>query len=114
MKTEEEIQKYRKATAEALELIDVYYEENEFSDTDQFRLWQPDKDANQMLMVWEWLKDRRPEIMISIYPDIVYYAIFPEINEETIEASDKDIKLATMKAFMEYTNAPAQQDKTEQ
>ena len=83
-------QEYRKASAEALGhkdisepqataiivLIDgVIYE------------WQPDKDANQMLMVLDWMRDNDIKIM-DIWAEWYYH--------------NADIKLATMKAFMSY------------
>lgn len=54
-----------------------------------FLMWRPDKDANQMLMVWEWLKKTggRKEVI----PIFLAYV-----------SKDESLFDATMKAFMEY------------
>jgi len=58
---------------------------------DWYKVWQPDKDANQMLMVWDWL---RTKVKIAVFKQMI----------DDYWWDDKDILLATAKAFMEYIN----------
>ena len=82
------IQEYRKATAEALgfkKSKDKYYSELNHA----FILvsdWQPDKDANQMLMVLDLLRDKAASL--EAWSQWYYDEI--------------DLKLATMQAYHKY------------
>jgi hypothetical protein len=70
-----------------------------------FHNWFPDQNADQMLMVWEYLSKQGYRIHISTGPAIdmleLYYdryKIFEEIDWNSIFD-------ATMKAFMEYVKS---------
>ena len=109
------IQEYRKASAEAL-VIDMFCDicsgqKNNIGECDKCGdcsdeihfyhdkigsnqryvtdVWHPDKDANQMLMVWEWLREQNARTTLTRIADSWL------INKE-------DIKLATMKYSMEF------------
>ncbi len=92
------IQEYRKASAEALKVkerivnttgrIFCQYPDNKES---TFGEWQPEEDANQTLMVWEWMQ-KNGRKWIEILRDIFW---------EYGHGITNDIKFATMKAFME-------------
>jgi len=109
--TPQEIQEYRKVSAEVLGhkdisepkataiivLIDgVIYE------------WQPDLDANQMLMVWDWIIDQGGDIRFRLSwwfgkrenkrPE----NIFELYSKGKFTGENSDIRLATAKAFMTY------------
>jgi len=61
-----------------------------------FRLWQPDKDANQMLMVCDWLKKQIHEknaVKTLVGSALEAYAYF-----------DEDIFEKVKEAFMEFNN----------
>ena len=102
------IQEYRKASAKKcfhhksirylheIEIIEVYY-------NNEWHIWQPDKDANQMLMVWEWMMKQNNHWNISFNSNgyLLEASIIKPYNIYFEEGFD-DIKLATMKAFMEY------------
>ena len=87
------IQEYRKKSAEALG-FDTYLKNLDTlwwrSSEHGIIKWQPDKDANQMLMVWEWWSEKER-----------YGYIFDSVYDEILE-DDINVLLATMKAFMEY------------
>jgi len=115
MKTAE-IKEYRKLSAKelGLELIDGRVVIRNKSGKEMKNaynakgMWEPDQDANQMLMVWKWLNKRidltiewlplSEKWNISLYAKHGSYA-FPD-------GTDADIKLATMKAFIRYNNSP--------
>jgi len=68
------------------------------------QLWHPESDADQMLMVWEWL-NTEINLTIEWLPlsrkwNICLYA--KRDNYAYPDGTDTDIKLATMKAFMRY------------
>jgi len=89
-----EIQAYHKASAEALELqVETFGKEGIFYFPETFSpltRWEPDQDANQMLMVWDLIRSKATTGHIFSQIIAQYYA-------------DKDdIKLATMRAFMQY------------
>ena len=97
-----EIQEYRKASAEALgyktrnhyysnESRATYHKYPEPAPVCDVEDWQPNKKANQMLMVWELMKN-----------NMTGTSILYEMIKEWLYAPNSDIKLATMKAFMEY------------
>ena len=109
------IQEYRKASAEKLRLdvhpFHYFYPEAEIS-PDEFLyyrneagglpMWIPDEMADQMLMVWEWLNNQGFDIDIDIDRNGSIFGIWHPIKKIEFDGMDKDIKLATMKAFMEY------------
>lgn len=91
------IQEYRKATAEKLKFynrpIDFasrqtqrnYYSNSELvCSVDK---WKPDKDANQMLMVWDSIRNKSGS---STALGMIWHSYL----------QGEDIKLATMKTFM--------------
>ena len=90
------IQEYRKASAEALNItidkkkrrirIDGIWLPETY--------WQPDKDANQMLMVWDWLKKQKNK----------YYNVATIVGRivESYAYFDGDLFEGTMSRFMEY------------
>ncbi len=85
------IQEYRKTSAETLgnEMVTTISEGLCMKINGQFIPWQPDKDANQMLMVWEWLrKQKRTVAILEIIDEYIFF--------------DETLFDATMKAFMEY------------
>ena len=99
-----EIIEYRKATAEALGLKKVIFEDDDRFDT--FRLWHPDTDHNQMAMVEDWLIEHG--IRIS-YEYRIDRSIINEwecgIIRKTDKgryAYDKSKLIAFRKAFMSY------------
>ena len=65
--------------------------------------WIPNEDANQMLMVWDWL---RGEVQGKVFTKIVKAWFFqnPAPCPAPCPEPSDDIKLATAKAFMEYIN----------
>jgi hypothetical protein len=116
------IQEYRKKTAEVLG-IEVhpyhhYYPMMEPDNTGwmwfknelgKIALWQPDKDLNQMLMIWYWLaKEKQVEIMADLeyYDGEMCYGCelawhSPRKAKELRQHGDS-MAIAFMKAFMEY------------
>ncbi len=86
------IQEYRKVSAEAIGLIVTEFSTGivtRYKDGTYIN-WYPDTDANQMLMVWDWMRTSgKRKILREIFEN---YLVF----KDTLE-------LATMKAFMEYT-----------
>jgi len=88
-------QEYRKKSAEMLGILGAAYESYQVKPGNL--LWQPDKDANQMLMVWKWLRKQG-------FPN--RKVISKRVNDITHSFwyQGEDIKLATMKAFIEYIN----------
>ena len=89
------VKEYRIKSAEALGLkeawngeirIGYYYGEILIND------WQPDTNANQMLMLWEWMKINGRE-WVEILRDIFW---------EYGHTRNGDIKLITMKVFLEF------------
>ena len=102
----EQIQEYRKASAEAL---GVDWKEDQMSGLPihlRSPKWHPDTDANQMLMVWDWLrKEEGRGIDCSATSKIIFVTIwkwFHKNGGDKYMGEGKDIKLATMKAFMEW------------
>ena len=84
---------YRQSTAEALGIkksLSITWSEYHIVDGNH-EIWQPDKDANQMLMVWEWLKKQGLKV---------------ELREIMWAYAEIDISLftATEKAWEEYNH----------
>ena len=88
-----EIQEYRKASAEALEF--------------EIASWQPDTDLNQMGMIEDWL------IKNKWWPAYLWLPLCGEwqvtisadnkpIGQGYFEGNNKSKSIAFMKAFMEY------------
>jgi len=100
-----EIEQYRKASAEWMgRKLDakgaIIYES-----TVSVRIyWHPDIDANQMLMVLEWLRKQCYNIHIIINLDIIEIRLYDDENdpEHCYLNNGKDLFKVTMKAFMEY------------
>ena len=67
-------------------------------------IWNPIEDANQMLMVWDWLI--KTGCLIQAEGDRKDWEIlfFFTADSPCFRANNKDIKLATAEAFMEYSN----------
>lgn len=83
------IKDYRQSSAEALGVLNEGYKIIEDGVVSFMgKRWQPDVDANQMLMVWEWLRDEADHL----FDEVIFHQYL----------KGKDIKLATAKAFMEY------------
>ena len=80
---------YRKASAEALakDITEGFAILGQYHPSVAY--WTPDTDANQMLMVWELMRGQGARTTLTRIFDLWI------INKE-------DIKLATMKAFMEW------------
>jgi len=89
------IQQYRKASAKALKINLIPEEGGIVAKNGYVAKWQPDIDANQMLMVWELMIKREG---CGYVFDSIYRQMF-EI-EDIDEPDTKAIKLATMKVFM--------------
>jgi len=88
MKTE--INEYRKQSAKRMGFTlskDKYYGDKNHAFILEVN-WLPNQNANQMLMVWEWLKKNDKDVIYRAFNDSM--------------RNNKDIKLTTMKAFMEY------------
>ena len=104
------IQEYRKATAEALGLVIIEtHRDNLIIHFPQIgkpdrQVWHPDTDANQMLMALEWVRSQGWFVQTDLVPngDSIVDIIKFSPKEILYQGYDKDIKLATMKAFMEY------------
>ena len=121
------IQEYRKASAEAL-VIDMFCDicsgqKNNIGECDKCGdcsdeihfyhdkigsnqryvtdVWHPDKDANQMLMVWEWLRENVPN-------GIMLHGILVSVLNQFRDGGD--IKLTTMKCFMQYIKTTQNND----
>ena len=106
-------QNYHKASAEALGLHAIKYEGKVYANTSENeikKIWQPDLDANQMLMVWDWLREQGYAIraddssIVSAKGDrekYWYVHIRKGLNIVAI-GRDADILLATAEAFMSY------------
>ena len=88
MKTAE----YRKSTAEALGLESMIFKESDYTDCDPYRLWQPDKDANQRDMVWDLIADRDG-----------YDYLFNEVYRH-IDGKNPNLFTATQKAWEQFNN----------
>ena len=91
-------QNYRKASAEALGFILYDKEPGKIIKGDiimWFSDWNPDKDANQMLMVWEWWKDREGY-------GYVFDQVYRKIKEHNGIDIGNTVLLATTEAFMSY------------
>ena len=93
-------QEYKKASAEVLGIPF----EKQFGDELRIgeerpdgiiHFWQPDKDANQMLMVWEWWKDREGY-------GYVFDQVYRKIKEHNGIDIGNTVLLATAEAFMSY------------
>ena len=99
-----EIIEYRKATAEALGLKKVIFEDDDRFDT--FRLWHPDTDHNQMAMVKKLLIDQGYRILMDLYSTEKKVFIYPHgikgSSYDCYEFSDKSELTAFRKAFMKY------------
>ena len=91
-------QNYHKASAEALGLHAIKYEGKVYANTSENeikKIWQPDLDANQMLMVWEWWKDREGY-------GYVFDQVYRKIKEHNGIDIGNTVLLATAEAFMSY------------
>ena len=108
---QKEIQEYRKASAEALGL-QIYRVTDKLVEVvlrlpdqpyDTNGEWQPDKDANQMLMVWEWLKDQGHGVYIEYYYDDPKLIVSIWNGTRRFDSEEESsLLIAFMKAFMEY------------
>jgi hypothetical protein len=106
-KSDVSIQEYRKSTAEALglEIITegVYKDyvkipDKTFAGGFRYEKWQPDKNANLMLMVWEWWDKREGY-------GYIFDKIYREINNHVGIDMGNAVLLATQKAWEKwYTN----------
>jgi len=96
-----EIIEYRKATAEALGLKKVIFEDDDRFDT--FRLWHPDTDHDQMAMVEDWLWDKGFTIGL-IRNQLIQetQAYIAKGASKFYEGFDESKSIAFMKAFMSY------------
>jgi len=86
------ITEYRKASAKALGFknINIYANDNvEVWDNHIRLIWQPDKDANQMLMVLDWLREQK-------VGSLKLLKIFDKY------CNGADMKVETTEAFMEF------------
>ena len=101
MKETTEIQEYRKASAKKLsnkyqfdfkfwlmsKIIRIYHNPID----GEWIEWSPDTDANQMLIVWDWLEEQGYKGIEALDDIIAKYLV-----------TKTDIKLATMNTFMEF------------
>jgi len=96
-----EIIEYRKATAEALGLKKVIFEDDDRFDT--FRLWHPDTDHDQMAMVEDWLWDKGFTIGL-IRNQLIQetQAYIAKGASKFYEGFDESKSIAFRKAFMKY------------
>ena len=102
-----EITEYRKASAEALGLLESIF--NDDDDLfDPFRLWHPDKDLNQMGMVEDWLIEQHLDVKLEFEQDngLWLAEICKVLSDGVMEIycihEDQSKPIAFMKAFMEY------------
>ena len=103
-----EITEYRKASAEALNLMGEvpYYIEDHNND---FTLWQPDIDANQREMIEDWLIKQGCETYCSIHRTSLtktvqydYRIVNDETDNRAIKISQESKSMSFMKVFMKY------------
>ena len=82
---------YRKASAEALakDITEGFAILGQYHPSVAY--WAPSTDANQMEMIWELMKN-----------NMTGTAILYKMIKKWLYAPGSDIKLATMKAFMEW------------
>ena len=101
------IQEYRKASAGKLGLEwtlhpttkQVCININKVKDDSPlWKLWQPDKDANQREMIEDWLIEQKCSIGTNYHRGTKDWLAWIELYE----AYDKSKSTAFMKAFMEY------------
>ena len=110
----EQILEYRKTSAEALGLTGVFFNastnmfycdkrqhnikgEKDPNDS-MYIIWQPNTDANQMLMVWDLMNNQGFRIQIE-YDESNQWLITGDIHWGVF---DESIFIATMKVFMEW------------
>lgn len=104
------VTEYRKASAEALGLEIIFGRvvvrdkkgNNISNQWNAYGDWEPEKDANQMLMVWEWLIEQECFLNIDKWGDTSPWRFTAATEKGLNKGGDNDIKLATMKAFMEF------------
>ena len=101
----EQIKEYRKASAEALfhhKLIRHSIELCEVRYRNEWHIWHPDTDADQMLMVWEYLLKQGCILSIYHWGETSPWRFYVGTESKISKGGDKSIFIATMKAFMEW------------
>lgn len=99
------INEYRRATAEVLGW--KYTKDSKWMAHDKYghrpvEFWEPDIDANQAMMVEDWLIEQGCWIEVKICKSFTRYFIFHHLENRWSEESDKSRLTAFAMAFMEY------------